>query len=648
MKTKLAFYFSFFCILIFSCKKSSPPSNYLNVYSDIEYVGVNTCKQCHLDIYNTFSQTGMGKSFNLAKKQFSSAVFDLPIYDSILNFHYFPYWSKKGNLILNEYQLKSEDTVFSFKRDVDFIIGSGHHTNSHIISNNGYLFQAPFTFYTQDSILDFPPGFENGRNSRFDRKIGLECMTCHNAFPHFVLGSENKFESLPNGIDCERCHGPGKLHVSNIQSGMLIDTSKFFDYSIVNPINLSIELQNELCSRCHIQGNSVLKYDKSFFDFKPGMYLNEVMDVYLPRYTNSDDEFIMASHLDRMKQSKCFIKSDGNMTCLGCHNPHISVKKTNVLNYNNSCFSCHNNDECSEIQEERMIMENNCVSCHMRESKTIDIPHVTITDHKIKINRETSLNSGNKFFLGLECVNNDSPSNYSIVNAYLQEYDSFSKKDQYLDSAFFYLEKMDFNTKEGLFSFIFFHFLSNSFDVIVEKVNEKGIQVVLSIFNNTQFNNFDATTCYRIGQSFYRKGDYSNANIFLKQSVDLAPFHLDFLEKYGINLIQLNQFENAKKQFQFIINEDPRYFSAYNHLGNLYIHDYLTKKDERDKNLASYYFDISLNLNPNYEQGLLNKTRIHILENDFISAKKILKKIKTLYPQNEYADTLLNQINEKK
>ena len=88
-------------------------------------------------------------------------------------------------------------------------------------------------------------------------------MSCHNAFPHFNLGSENKFEKIPTGIDCERCHGPGGLHVANIQSGQLVDTSKFFDYSIVNPINLSIELQNELCSRCHVQGNSVLKYEKS-------------------------------------------------------------------------------------------------------------------------------------------------------------------------------------------------------------------------------------------------------------------------------------------------------------------------------------------------------------------------------------------------
>ena len=53
-------------------------------------------------------------------------------------------------------------------------------------------------------------------------------MTCHNSFPHFTLGSENKYQNVPSGIDCERCHGPGELHVSNVQSGILVDTSKFF------------------------------------------------------------------------------------------------------------------------------------------------------------------------------------------------------------------------------------------------------------------------------------------------------------------------------------------------------------------------------------------------------------------------------------
>ena len=643
---KIKWFFIFF-IILFSCKKPNQNSQYLNIHNDVDYVGINTCKQCHMDIYNTFIETGMGKSFNIADKKFSSSIFNNHIYDSVLNFHYLPYW-KKDKLVLNEYKIESNDTIFSLKTNIDYIVGSGHHTNSHIINNNGYFFQAPFTFYTQDSILDFPPGFEYGKNTRFTRKIGLECMTCHNAFPHFILGSENKFESVPNGIDCERCHGPGDLHVSNIQSGILIDTSNFFDYSIVNPGNLSIELQNELCSRCHVQGNSVLKYNKSFFDFKPGMYLNEVMDVYLPRYTNSDDDFIMASHLDRMKQSKCFIESDGQMSCLGCHNPHVSVKNTNILNYNKSCFSCHNSEACTEIEQERLIKKDDCVSCHMKESKTIDIPHVTITDHKIKVNRFNNIDVKEKIFLGLECINNDNPSDYSIVNAYLQEYDAFTPKKEYLDSAFFYLNKMKSNTKESFFSHIFFYFTSNYFDNIIEMVNKKGIDNVLMLFNKKQYNNFDALTCYRIGQSYYRNGDYNKANIFLKQSVDLAPFHLNFIEKYAVNLIKINEFDKAKNQFQFIINEDPKFFTAYNHLGNLYIHDYLINKDLSDKNLAEYYFDISLNLNPNYEQALLNKARIYILEDNIYSAKKVLKKIKSIYPKNKYADLLLNQINEKK
>ena len=130
------------------------------------------------------------------------------------------------------------------------------------------------------------------------------------------------------------------------------------------------------------------------------MYLNEVMEIQtLPRYTNSDDDFIMASHLKEKYESlKCFIESDGGMSCLDCHNPHISIKNTNIINYNNSCYSCHNQEACTEIKIERLAVNDNCVSCHMKESKTIDIPHVTITDHKIKINKKRDLNNGLKNF----------------------------------------------------------------------------------------------------------------------------------------------------------------------------------------------------------------------------------------------------------
>jgi len=51
-------------ILIFSCKneniseyKEIPDEIYFNHNDSVQYVGKETCKQCHLEIYNSFMQT---------------------------------------------------------------------------------------------------------------------------------------------------------------------------------------------------------------------------------------------------------------------------------------------------------------------------------------------------------------------------------------------------------------------------------------------------------------------------------------------------------------------------------------------------------------------------------------------------------------
>tara|TARA_B100000674_G_C37960972_1_gene971980 strand:- start:1443 stop:3425 length:1983 start_codon:yes stop_codon:yes gene_type:complete len=621
---------------------NSSSSPHLNIYADINHLGINACKDCHFDIYETFIGNGMGRSFNYAKKEYSSSIFDSILYDKKLDISYYPHWNN-DSLFVNKYYHKFDLIDSNY---IDYIIGSGHHTNSHIINQNGYLYQAPFTFYTQDSILDFPPGFESGNNSRFEREIGLECMTCHNAYPDFVLGSTNKFNKIPKGIDCERCHGPGELHVNSIESGNLVDTSIYFDYTIVNPASLSIELQNEICSRCHIQGNSVLQYDKSFYDFRPGMYLNEVMDIYFPRYENAEDEFIMASHVDRLKQSECFIKSDNKISCIDCHNPHKSVHQADPAIYNSTCFSCHNNNDCNENFENKEKLNNNCVSCHMRESSTIDIPHVTITDHKISIPNE-KINHIEKKFKGLECVNNDNPSVYSIANAYLQEYDRFSQNPAYLDSAFNYLRFIDMSTKEGLYSSIYYFFLSKEFNKISEIISDKGKDKILEIFNVKQYNNFDAWTCYRIGQVFYNQKKYKTSILFFDQATKLSPYNLKFLDKYGNNLILIDQFDDAKLIFQSIINENNQYVSAYNNLSRLYFKQYLLSGYEGDKNLSNYYCDIALNLDPINKKGLLNKIDLIIIEKKYSEAKLLLSKIIDIYPDEKDAKLLLNKLNEE-
>ena len=330
--------------MFFVCCKNNE-NVYLNIDNSVSYVGMEKCAACHFEQYNSFIQTGMGKSIRPALRKHSFLPLSTELYDSILNLHYHTYFNN-DSLYINEYHIVDGDTLNLFNTKIDYIIGSGHHTNSHLYSNNGYLYQVPLTFYTQDSILDFPPGFENNQNTRFSRKMGLECIACHNAYPDFVLGSENKYNYIPEGIDCERCHGPGEVHMNRIKEGHIIDTSLYIDNSIINPSKLSSELQNDLCARCHLQGNTVLKDNKSFFDFRPGMFLKEVMDVYLPRYSNSNDEFIMASHVDRMQLSKCYTSSNESLSCISCHNPHLSVKKMPNDFFNKKCLDCHLDLDC--------------------------------------------------------------------------------------------------------------------------------------------------------------------------------------------------------------------------------------------------------------------------------------------------------------
>ena len=217
MSCKMHKVFLFGIILIlFSCQRGqvSDYNTYLNHNDTVKYVGKEECRMCHSEIYDSYMQTGMGQSFNFAVKENSALANSQMhiIYDTIKNLSYQPFW-KNDSLFIKEFRLKDKDTTHQLIRKVNYKIGSGQHTNSHLFEVNGYVHQMPYTYYTQDKLSDLPPGFEDGQNTRFSREIGLECMSCHNAHPNHERGSLNKYNIIPQGIDCESCHGPGEVHI---------------------------------------------------------------------------------------------------------------------------------------------------------------------------------------------------------------------------------------------------------------------------------------------------------------------------------------------------------------------------------------------------------------------------------------------------
>ncbi len=595
--------------------------------STVTYVGMEKCITCHNNIQQTFHQTGMGQSWDEATRQRSKGIFTshTVVFDSINNFYYKPFW-RKDSLFIKEYRLGYiKDTIYQRTEYIKYIVGSGQHTNSHIWSSKDFLYQAPITFYTQKGIWDLAPGFEAGLSSRWNRIISTECMNCHNMYSGQNKFSENRFTSVKNGIECERCHGPGSKHLEEKLKGIVVDTSTAVDYTIVNPKKLPIDLQTELCQRCHLQGITVLHEDKSYYDFKPGMYLHEVMNVFMPRYKEPDAPFIMASHADRMKQSKCYLAS-GKLTCTTCHNPHLSVKQTQTELFNSKCIVCHTkNNSCKAPKTVRDKVSDNCFQCHMPESETLDIPHVTIHDHKIQKPQQKTQNKESSFS-HLECLTQHNASHLTMAEGYLMMYEAFVQKNILLDSAWFHLSLTDEKkSKRYIHALIQYYFWKNDFENII------------STSSDMQATDCNAWTAYRIGEAYYQKGNFEKALSYLNRAVSLKKEEPDFLNKKGKILVMLQRFDEAQYVFEEIILLQPKYEAAYSNLSyvNLLMNNIIYAIDLADKALA---------LNPDNEEASMNKVAALVTLNKKQEAVQILNRVLLKNPNNNKARLVLQQL----
>lgn len=651
-----------FAIIATQCSDKEAPlthaDSYLNLNDTAAYVGMATCKQCHTGIHESFERTGMGQSFAKASKTKSAAKFDgqESIFDLHTGFSYQAFW-RNDSLVIRESK-NQRGKAFSREQIISYIIGSGQHTNSHLTLRNGYLFQAPLTYYTQEGKWDLPPGFEHGGNERFDRLIGLECMSCHNAYPEFVPGSINKYTSIPQGIDCERCHGPGSIHVSQKQRGIIVDTSKYIDYSIVNPAKLPIDKQFDLCQRCHLQGNAILLNEKSFLDFKPGMRLSEVLEVYLPRYDDSKESFIMASHADRLKQSQCFIQMKNKasneqslkpyknaLTCVTCHNPHISVKETATQSYIAACKNCHtkpSESRCSESSENRDLKADNCISCHMPMSGSVDIPHVRVHDHYIRKNPEPGTESvnPNRRFLQLECINNENPSKLNMARAYLQQFEKFDSRNAVLlDSARSILESLGGNEEDSLFTYaVQLNYLSKNFKALIAIVEKSGhARNAFFRLIGRSLSNADAWTAYQIGEAYSMEGMNKQALVYYYISHRLAPFIFEFTNKYASAALINKKDDLAYSLFKWLSVENPDYAPAWANLGYIMLLD-------GDAHRALGYIEKALALDPDYLQARFNKAAAFSAIGNFDALKNELHLILQIDPENQRAKQALSQL----
>jgi predicted CXXCH cytochrome family protein len=367
--------------------------------TEARYVDASICAGCHSRIAETYAKTGMGRSFaRPATATTTGKAGTRPSFYHKASDSYFTMIERDGHFYQRRYQAGFDGQETNvIEREIHYVVGSGNHVRAflHRTSRNT-LIELPLAWYAENGgAWAMNPGYDRPDHPGFTRTITYACMFCHNAFPEAPAansrsGAEPVFSGeLPAGIDCQRCHGPGSKHVDAAEAGAGAEDIR---KAIVNPSRLSAERQLEVCMQCHLETtsfrlpNSIVRYDRSPFSYRPGEPLSEFM-LHFDKAPSAGDEdrFEIAGAAYRLRQSACFQNSEGALGCTTCHNPHdIPRGEAAAAHYTAVCRQCHSAAFDRLMTSGKHTRSGDCAGCHMPKRRTGDVVHAVMTDHYIQ------------------------------------------------------------------------------------------------------------------------------------------------------------------------------------------------------------------------------------------------------------------------
>ncbi|MFN7731227.1 MAG: cytochrome c3 family protein, partial [Pirellula sp.] len=375
-------------------------SPFRNIRPHVQYVGDAKCADCHQAISDTYHAHPMGRSAVLAGADGMEGGATPPQSPIAVGPYRMAVKLEAGHMT-HELSAMTHDghelppAVFP----VSIAVGSGTRGRSYLNVDGNTVWQSPISWYSNGNRWDVSPGYDFGM--AIQRPTVAACLHCHLNDPEPVIESVNRF-ALPISptqlsIGCERCHGPGQLHVqerlqssnpasvaSQIDAAASASDETAIDTSIVNPAHLSEDLQMAICGQCHLAGKArVVRRGRQLNEYRPGMplelFINAFVSAPEAQFKNK-----AVGHFDQMLQSHCMTANGQRLTCTACHDPHEkAAPEIATQRYNSICNACHQEKPCNAPAETRQAQNDNCIHCHMPQNKNTNIAHTSFTDHRI-------------------------------------------------------------------------------------------------------------------------------------------------------------------------------------------------------------------------------------------------------------------------
>jgi predicted CXXCH cytochrome family protein len=310
-----------------------------------KFVGSESCKTCHTAAYNGWQKTRMANVVVDPKIHPEAVLGDFAHADPLVTFSLKDVAFTYGSRWKQRYFTKVGDDYFV--EPVQWDVKKGRWLPYH--AEKGTDWWVPF--YGE---------------SNMQRPTGPLCDGCHSVNYNIETKQVTEWN-----VGCEKCHGPGSLHVAHPRKD-----------NIVNPERLDYVRGNDTCIQCHSQGqplgNPIAgKYYDWPVGFLPGKRLADYwkLEELKPGTTNFFQFADLTAHKNRM-QGNDFVQSNmyhRQIRCFDCHQVHSDEASNLRLPGNALCLSCHTKDNPAGLKG--TVSEHThhaadskgsqCVACHM-------------------------------------------------------------------------------------------------------------------------------------------------------------------------------------------------------------------------------------------------------------------------------------------